>query len=236
MSWMLLIDTASSERASVGLSKEGALISSATNNVQKDHAAFIHVAIKRLLYQNQLSIQDIDAVAVTAGPGSYTGIRIGMASASGICYAMNIPLIAISSLEVMAMDIIERFNHLKIETNTLICPMIDARRLEVFTALYDKSLNIILPEQALILNENSLYTHLEKNQIIFTGNGCIKWKEICKHSNALWIDVSNMLQKTSKIAYFRKNQSNFTPSNKSTPTYLKGVHIEPKRNSSQVEN
>lgn len=235
MSWMLLIDTASAERASVGLSKEGALISSEINDVQKDHAAFIHVAIKKLLHQNQLSIQDIDAVAVTAGPGSYTGIRIGMASASGICYAMNIPLIAISSLEVMAMDIIERADQLKIKPAALICPMIDARRVEVFTALYDKCLNIILPEQALILNESSFYTHLEKNQIIFTGNGCIKWKEICKHSNALWIDVSNMLQNTSKIAYFRKNQSNFIPTLKSTPIYLKGLYIE-KRYDNQVEN
>jgi tRNA threonylcarbamoyladenosine biosynthesis protein TsaB len=99
----------------------------------------------------------------------------------------------------------------------------------VFTALYDKSLNIILPEQALILNESSFYTHLEKNQIIFTGNCCIKWKEICKHSNALWIDVSNMLQNISKIAYFRKNQPNFAPSIKSAPTYLKGVYIEKKK-------
>jgi len=123
------------------------------------------------------------AVAVSAGPGSYTGLRIGVSSAKGLCYGLNIPLIAIDTLKVIA-------NAAKKMTNEKVwfCPMIDARRMEVYTALFDENLQNILPTEAKIIDENFLQNELEKAKIVFCGNGSKKCKEIIDHKNAIFFD------------------------------------------------
>lgn len=128
---ILLIDT-SQQTGTVALSEEGVVLFSEENKIARDHAAWLHTAIERILDQAKLTVRDIEAVAVVAGPGSYTGLRVGMAAAKGFCYALKIPLITQNTLYVMA----ESMKPVAQQKNALICPMIDARRNEVFTALY----------------------------------------------------------------------------------------------------
>ena len=142
---ILNIDTAT-EEASVCLSQDGNVIHTLLNDSQKDHAAWIQVAINTLLQKEGYTMQQIQAVAVTHGPGSYTGLRVGMASAKGICFALQIPLITINTLQVMAFGAINQWRSLaeNMKLPLCFCPMIDARRMEVFTAVYNEALEEII--------------------------------------------------------------------------------------------
>src|SRR6188508_3675664 len=180
MALLLNIDTAV-DIASICLAKDGQVLSIAKNvredavgESQKDHASWLHIAIKEIFEKNDLELGAVDAIAVTGGPGSYTGLRIGMATAKGICYALNKPLISLNTLLVMA-------NVAKEEKADLLCPMIDARRMEVFTALYTKELEIVKEPAAITLNENSFAEYLLNNSICFFGNGSNKFSAINKH-------------------------------------------------------
>ena len=184
MSLLLNIDTAL-ETAHVSIANDGIIIQEATNKDQKDHGAFLQPAIASLLNNAGISIRDLDAVAVVNGPGSYTGLRVGMASAKGICYAINKPLITVGSLAVLASQAIAENNIINNEMPLLFCPMIDARRMEVFTAIYDKALQIVAEPCAMELNEYSYANVLLNYQVLFFGNGSEKWMKICKSDNAL---------------------------------------------------
>ncbi|MEO7306266.1 MAG: tRNA (adenosine(37)-N6)-threonylcarbamoyltransferase complex dimerization subunit type 1 TsaB, partial [Ferruginibacter sp.] len=137
MSLILNIDTAS-EKAHVSFAKNGMIIQSISSESQKEHASFLQSAIEQLTKTTGIILKDIDAVAVTSGPGSYTGLRVGMASAKGLCYALKKPLITISSLEVLTASALELIPGAG--ENVLLCPMLDARRVEVFTAVYQNDL------------------------------------------------------------------------------------------------
>jgi tRNA threonylcarbamoyladenosine biosynthesis protein TsaB len=123
------------------------------------------------------------AVAVSGGPGSYTGLRIGVSSAKGICFALNIPLIAIDTLMIIATEAKK-----KLTDNTMICPMIDARRMEVYAALFDFELNKIEQTQAKIICESSFEDLLNTSKIVFCGNGVDKCKSVVKHPNAVFLE------------------------------------------------
>ena len=169
MALILNIDTAV-DVASICLAKDGKILSIAKNESQKDHASWLHIAIKEIFEKNNLELGSVDAIAVTGGPGSYTGLRIGMATAKGICFALNKPLISLNTLLVMA-------NAAKEESADLLCPMIDARRMEVFTAIYTKELEIVKDPAAITLNENSFAEYLSSNSICFFGNGSNKFHD-----------------------------------------------------------
>src|SRR5687767_10460248 len=147
MALILNIDTAV-DVASLCLAIDGKLLSIAKNESQKDHSLWLHIAIKEIFEKNNLELGSVDAIAVTGGPGSYTGLRIGMATAKGICFALNKPLISMNTLLVMA-------NAAKNESADLLCPMIDARRMEVFTAIYTKELKTVKEPAAIQVNEKS---------------------------------------------------------------------------------
>ena len=181
MSLILNIDTAS-DIASVCLAKDRMVLQTAINENQKDHAAWLHPAIEQLLQQNNLKPRQLDAVAVSIGPGSYTGLRIGLASAKGLCYVLNIPLITVGTLEMMA-------NAVKEEATDLICPLVDARRMEVFTAVYDRSLEPRLLPHALVIDDTSFTSLLSANKILFCGNGSAKLKSVLKNPNARFSDT-----------------------------------------------
>src|SRR5450432_3867680 len=132
---ILLIDTAQ-ETGTIALSKDGLVLFSEENKIAKEHASWLYGALTRLLEKADITIRELEAVAVVAGPGSYTGLRVGMAAAKGFCYALKVPLITQNTLRVMAESIL----NLAQEKGAMICPMIDARREEVFTALYSLSL------------------------------------------------------------------------------------------------
>lgn len=151
MSLILNIDT-STDFATITLAEDGKVLKSISNTIQKDHAAFLHPAVNEVLQSGERKISDLDAIAVTAGPGSYTGIRVGLAAAKGLSLALNIPLITINTLLLLAKDAI--LNHTS-GTDILFCPVIDARRMEVFTAVYNNTLSEILSPCTMILTNNS---------------------------------------------------------------------------------
>ena len=133
MSFVLHIDTAG-QTASIAISANDTVLVEKLNANQFDHASWIHTALQEAMREANLSLEKIDAISVTIGPGSYTGLRVGLSTAKGLCYALEKPLITIPTLQLMA-SVIE------CDTNTWICPMIDARRMEVYYALYDQTLN-----------------------------------------------------------------------------------------------
>ena len=134
-----------------------------TNEDPKSHAAFLHTAIHKILHNNDISVNDLKAIGVTNGPGSYTGIRVGLATAKGLCYALKIPLITFNTLEVMAVSAIENIK----DKNAFYCPMIDARRMEVFTAVYDADMNPVEQPSAIDLADKSYQEYLANSQFIF---------------------------------------------------------------------
>jgi tRNA threonylcarbamoyladenosine biosynthesis protein TsaB len=216
MSLILNIDTAT-EIAQVNFAKDGRVFQFLTNTSQKDHAAFVQTAVQQLINNTSINLKDIDAVAVTAGPGSYTGLRVGMASAKGFCYALNKPLLLLNMLEVLTVAA-QQFST---NPNLLFCPMIDARRMEVFTATYNHCLNIIKPPCPLILEENSFAAELETHEILFFGSGAIKWKNICTHTNALFTIVSDISDAISSLSHTYFLKSAFANMAYSEPFYLK---------------
>jgi tRNA threonylcarbamoyladenosine biosynthesis protein TsaB len=165
MSLILNIDTAT-DIAHVSLSQSGEMLDSITNNDQKEHGSFLQPSIQKLLKNNSLAIASLDAVAVSVGPGSYTGLRVGMASAKGICFALQKPLITINSLEIISYAALLENSHKYDLTNALLCPLIDARRMEVFTALYNQKLEKILEPQAMIIDASSFEHYLLTNKIL----------------------------------------------------------------------
>ena len=167
MALLLNIETAT-KNCSVGLAKDGktiALREIATQNFS--HAEKLHVFIEELFAETQLKLQDLNAIAVSQGPGSYTGLRIGVSAAKGLCYALSVPLIAVDTLELLARKI-------NIE-NGIIVPMIDARRMEVFSAFFDSKYNKIRITQAEIIDEESYQDISETLHLI--GDGAMKFKD-----------------------------------------------------------
>lgn len=218
MSLILNIDTAS-EKAHVSFAKDGLVINVLYSGSQKEHAAFLQTAIQELTKISGIHLKDINAVAVTAGPGSYTGLRVGMASAKGLCYALKKPLITLGTLEVLSTSALHSFQN----TNdpVLFCPMIDARRMEVFTGIYKNDLSIYLQPCAMILDELSFENELLNNRILFFGSGSDKWKLICNHPNAVFDNVSILPESVSKCSNIIFSQKKFTDLAYSEPLYLK---------------
>ncbi|MFN3299658.1 MAG: tRNA (adenosine(37)-N6)-threonylcarbamoyltransferase complex dimerization subunit type 1 TsaB [Sediminibacterium sp.] len=173
MALLLNIDTATGY-AGVCLSKDGTVLASQSHQHQKDHAAFLQPAIEAIMNEGGYLLKDIDAVAVTGGPGSYTGIRVGLASAKGICYALNKPLIMVNTLAVIANAAIENITETSIDKNIIFYAMIDARRMEVFGGMYNLQLLAIENARALVLDEfffEGLNCH---SKVIFCGDGAKK--------------------------------------------------------------
>ncbi len=165
-------------------------------------------------------IKSLDAVAVSAGPGSYTGLRIGTSVAKGICFALDIPLIAIDTLKVMTQAVLA--SGTSYPEDTFFSPMIDARRMEVYTALHDHSLNVIEDTNAKIIDDSSFADVLEKNKVLFFGNGAAKCKDTIKNENAVFIDdIFPLASNMSPLAEKAFNENNFVDVAYFEPFYLK---------------
>jgi tRNA threonylcarbamoyladenosine biosynthesis protein TsaB len=220
---ILSIDTAT-DQASVSLSGDGSVIGTLENDSQKDHAAWIQMAINTLLQKHGYTMQQLQAIAVTAGPGSYTGLRVGMATAKGLCFALQIPLITINTLQVMANAAINQWlsKAADMALPLCFCPMIDARRMEVFTAVYDTGLQEIVAPKAMILEELSFKEELNNRSLICFGNGSMKWKTVSRYPNVLFIDekldIAKSLAKLASSLYLSQNFANLAYTE---PVYLK---------------
>lgn len=215
MSLILNIDTAIAN-ASICLARDGIALRLAENMNRDEHASWLHVTIKKILSEQKLNLSDLKAVAVTIGPGSYTGLRVGLSAAKGLCYALDIPLLTIGTLEMMAYAA-------KDEPFDLLCPMIDARRQEVFTAVYDKKLNELMKPQALILDAN-IFDQFLTRKILFFGTGSNKTQSIIQHENA-WFN--NVTINASSMALLSENlfqTENYADLVYTEPLYLKDFH------------
>jgi tRNA threonylcarbamoyladenosine biosynthesis protein TsaB len=213
MSYILHINTAL-ETASVSLALKSSVILERQNGVQKEHASFLQLAIDEMMQEAGIPLKDLAAVAVIHGPGSYTGLRVGMAGAKGICYALSVPLITINTLEWMV-------EACKNEDADMFCPMIDARRMEVFTALYNRSLKEIKPPSSLILEAKSFSTELETNKITFFGNGAEKFAHFFSHQNAAFKTLVSGGFELASIAWERYQHGIFADLAYSEPLYIK---------------
>ena len=220
MSLILNIDTAL-DVAHISISKDGEIIASAFNKEQKDHGGFLQPAIQTLLKNATIAITEIDAVGISAGPGSYTGLRVGMASAKGLCYALNKPLIAIGTLEILAFAAILETHASNSTIPILFCPMIDARRMEVFTALYHQNLQPEIAPCAMVIKDDSFANELLKNKILFFGTGARKWESMSRHENALFAGGFNNTLAMSKLVHKKFELNDFTNLAYFEPLYLK---------------
>jgi tRNA threonylcarbamoyladenosine biosynthesis protein TsaB len=179
MDHILNIDTAT-EEAQISMASDGIVVGAAVNRSAKDHAAFLQPAILRLSKETNIPLAELSAIAITAGPGSYTGLRVGLSSAKGLCYALNKPLITLNTLHALAASAAMEANKHGLKTESLLCPMIDARRMEVFTAVYNMQLEVIAAPCAMILQEGS-FEAFNKNEMNFFGTGAEKCLSIFKN-------------------------------------------------------
>jgi tRNA threonylcarbamoyladenosine biosynthesis protein TsaB len=231
MSYILNIETAT-EVCSVCVADNKNIIFEREELKGPSHASILGRFVKEAVDFMRSEKLNLDAVAVSCGPGSYTGLRIGVSEAKGLCYGMNIPLIAINTLEIMAWHVIGQG---LANNDSLLCPMIDARRMEVYDAIFNQKLEYIREINADIIDENSFSDILESNKITFFGNGATKIKDVMTHSNCIFIDgihpnaisMSNLSQQAFDkkqfvdVAYFEpfylKEFVATTPKNKVLP-------------------
>jgi len=179
MAYILCIET-STTNCSVALSNNGQLVAHKEDyDTKYSHAERLHNFIQTVVLDAKIGLEDLDAIAVSKGPGSYTGLRIGVSAAKGLCYGLDIPLISIHTLKSLALQITS--------TNHLIIPMIDARRMEVYAAVFSENHKELRATKAEILSATSYENYLDKNTVCFIGNGVSKFAEICKHKNALFV-------------------------------------------------
>jgi tRNA threonylcarbamoyladenosine biosynthesis protein TsaB len=221
----LIIDTAL-EEAIVALGKDGKIIGELTNKEMHSHASFIQVAIDTVLERQQIAIRELDAIVVTLGPGSYTGLRVGLATAKGIAYALQKPLIGLSTLGALAAAAVQ-LSPTTIELSTQIFAMIDARRMEIFGAVYDTSINLIVQEQAMVLDQTK-WNSLIKQPTICIGNGHLKTKDFITTHDVTYLDGSYSSQMLLDLAMAKWNAGQFEDLAYVGPNYLKEVYILPK--------
>ncbi len=198
MALLLNIETAT-KNCSVSLAKDGITLAiREIATLHFSHAEKLHVFIEELLQETQLKLQEVSAIAVSQGPGSYTGLRIGVSAAKGLCYALSVPLIAVDTLELLARKI-------TVESG-LIVPMIDARRMEVFSSFFDKNYIKIRETQANIIDESSYQEIQETMHLV--GDGAMKFKEILTGDNFQYYpDIEFPSAKEMALVSFQKFQN-----------------------------
>jgi tRNA threonylcarbamoyladenosine biosynthesis protein TsaB len=234
----------------VSLAKNGIVIQTITNDNPMQHASFLQPAIKKIIGENNISINSINAIALSNGPGSYTGLRVGLASAKGLAFSLGIPLITINTLQVMALGAgmeIEHSNsrnnankifpnfideskedkqqgntdHVKAGKKFLICPLVDARRMEVFFGLYNNENEVIIPPSAAILDEDFIFAFLKNSVIFFTGSGAHKLKKLINHSHACFLPETLWDKAFGKLSYNFFRNKTFSDINLAEPFYCK---------------
>ncbi len=221
---ILQIET-STEVCSVAISENGNTVCYKESQEGLNHAELLTVFIEELFTENNIEPGILDAVAVSKGPGSYTGLRIGVSVSKGLCYPLNIPLISINSLRVLgtyAALYYAEFSSMKSNERVLFCPMIDARRMEVYTSLYNLTGEQLKPVSAEIIDAAFLSEYLEKSTVYFFGNGAKKCEDIISHPNAHFKGPeTTSAQFMSGIAFDKYNKSQFEDVAYFEPFYLK---------------
>lgn len=221
MAYILHIESTSTV-CSVALSHNDQLLAIKELNNGYTHAENLHLFIKDVLLNAGISVKQLDAISVSTGPGSYTGLRIGYASAKGLAYALNIPLITVSTLRALTALAIQQ-----IATDAYYCPMLDARRMEVYCALYNQALEEIMPVNALILSEESIMVFNKNKPIYFFGDGMPKAKELLNTLPSVCY-IENIVASAKTLiplAYQKFIQQDFDDIAYAEPMYLKEFYF-----------
>lgn len=221
MALILNLET-STRICSVSLSKGSEIIGLKEDSEGRNHATLLTVFIDEILKESGIETEELDAIAVSKGPGSFTGLRIGVSAAKGMAYALSIPLISVNTLKMMASGYLQENEKLSLENDLLICPMIDARRMEVYSALFNTKLIEFRKVEAEIIDENSYRNLIEKNRIIIIGDGAAKCSDYLKHSK---INIDPDFELSSRfmvpLAREKYEQKNFEDVAYFEPFYLK---------------
>ena len=219
MAIILNIETAT-DIGSVCISKGEKILATKDGSSTFSHAKETTLMIEACLVEAGMTMQDLDAIAISSGPGSYTSLRIGTSIAKGICYALDKPLIAVNTLESLA------FAATKIERGTIYAPMIDARRMEVYTAFYDAEMTCTLPMQPLILEEQTFAANIAAQEtIVFAGNGAEKIKKVVNNSQFIFTDILCAAKYLAPIALKAFDNQQFVSVAYFEPDYLKPPNI-----------
>ncbi|MCD7964035.1 MAG: tRNA (adenosine(37)-N6)-threonylcarbamoyltransferase complex dimerization subunit type 1 TsaB [Rikenellaceae bacterium] len=224
MALILNIETGT-DVCSVALSENGRLISLRENSEGKGHAKYLAVYIEEILNEMNLKPDSLDAVAVGMGPGSYTGLRIGVSVAKGLCYALGIPLIAVNSLESLVRVAFDDYKAgiMGIDNldNSYLCPMIDARRMEVYCQIYDGKDKAITPIEAKIIGTDSFEEFISDKQFVIFGNGASKCRDLLNGPNVRYVDVIHSASGMVDLSAEAFAQNNFVDTAYFEPFYLK---------------
>lgn len=234
MALLLHIET-STAVCSVALGKDGDLLALKETKEGMKHASHLTVFIGNILKENNFTPADLDGVAISMGPGSYTGLRIGVSTAKGICYGANLPLIAINTLQAMTKPLLDNTDVLAQINNpekAYYCPMIDARRMEVYTAFFNNKTELIGDISADIIDENSYSNELSEREIVFFGDGSSKCKEVIKSKNGIFLDsITTSAIGMIELAEIKFQNQEFEDVAYFEPFYLKDfVATTPKKN------
>ena len=218
MGLILNLETAT-KVCSVTLALDGQEIANTEIKTENfSHSENLNNFIIKTLDQTKYELKDLEAIAVSQGPGSYTGLRIGTSTAKGLCYGLDIPLISISSLKALANLFMEK-------ADGLICPMFDARRMEVYAAIYDSELNSILETEAKVIDETSFHDILSNSKISFLGPGAEKCRDIINHQNAIFeLDIEVSASGMNRLSEEKLNQKDFEDLAYFEPFYLKDFY------------
>jgi tRNA threonylcarbamoyladenosine biosynthesis protein TsaB len=222
MALILSLET-STTVCSVALHNNGKLVASAEMHKEQSHASKLAVLIDQVVKLVDIPMSAIQAIAVSEGPGSYTGLRIGVSTAKGLCFALGIPLLSVSTLSLLAKQI-----QLKaILDNAWLCPMIDARRMEVYCQIFDSEINVLRPIEAKVIDEESFRESLSDHKIIFFGDGAAKCKSVITHSNAFFIsDIVPSAKELGFLASEKFSRNEFENLVTFEPFYLKEFLIK----------
>ena len=232
---ILHIDTSGPD-ALVGISQNQQIIALKQNSISNTHAAFVQAGIDEICKATNIGLEQIDAISVTMGPGSYTGLRVGLASAKGLAFALNKPLIGLSTLTLLAMAALRNLKEgdyvLCKENKLQIFSMIDAKRMEVFGAIYNNTLNILAPEKAYIIDKVFLISLLQNGPLLCIGSGIEKSKLLTQHhdfqnNTPIFLDNSYSLQDMTNLALKKIQNGDFEDIAYASPAYLKEYYHQP---------
>ena len=222
MSRILCVDT-SSFICSISIFENLSLISSNSSEVEKSHSKLIIQLIDQSLKDAKIKINEVDAFAVSMGPGSYTGLRIGVSTIKGLCYSLDKPLISINTLEILSKSAL---NHINNYNDFFICPMIDARRMEVFTKMLDNDFNEVEKDKALILDDKSFNDIGGGKSIYFFGDGSNKFQKIINNKNFHFIDnIISSSKNMGELANIKYENNQFENLTTFEPFYIKDFFI-----------
>ena len=221
MSLILSLET-SAKVCSVAVHDQGKLVTTKEIHIEQSHASKLAVLMDEVIKESRVELNQLKAVAVSSGPGSYTGLRIGTSTAKGLCFALDIPLISIGSLELLAFQMSKQKS-----SNAYLCPMIDARRMEVYCEVFDSALNVVLPIEAKVIEPLSFVGLLEENEIIFFGDGSDKCKDQIVHPNAKFVPgVYAAASEMGQLVYQKLQKNQVEDLTTFEPHYLKEFMIK----------